>query len=253
MYKIFLPVFLLLTTHLVSQHYITFGIGVEFGYFDSPELSSFNETYNYVNEPSLERQLKGYNGIEGLRWELGYRYIRKLIHGFTGGYQSFQGTDFAKFYNKESRKVELKNSSFFLEPEAGIKIREILLSGFLTFHFKRETKLTSDYLGPIEDIPTKSLNGVYTTESSSSIDIGASVGFIYAIFMFTGRIAYPVYTGGSENQLRDPHPLKIDDGIDVFPDHYVKYLNFEAYEGVRSNIDGFKIILSVSFALKIMD
>lgn len=253
MYKLILPVFLLLTTHLLSQHHITLGIGVSFGYLDSPELNSFNETYNFVNEAGLERPLKGYNGIEGLRWEIGYRYIRKFILGFSGGYQSHQGTDFAKYFNNESREIELKSSSFFLEPEAGIKIREILLSGFLTFHFKRETDLTSAYFGPIEDIPTKSLNGVYSTESSSSIDIGASVGFIYAIFMFTGKFAYPIYTGGSENQLRDPHPQKIEDGIDTFPDDYVKYRNFEDYEGVRSNIDGFKIILSVSFALKIKD
>jgi len=253
MYKLILPVFLLLTTHLLSQHYITFGIGVSFGYLDSPKLSLFNETYNNVNQAGLERPLKGFNGIEGLRWEIGYRYVQNFILGLTGGYQSFQGTDFAKYYNKESREVELDNSSFFLEPVGGIKIRKILLSGFLTFHFKRETKLTTAYFGPIEDIPTKSLNGEYTTRSSSSIDIGASIGFIYAIFMFTGRIAYPIYTGGSENQLRDPHPQKIEDGIDIFPDDYVKYLNFEDYEGVRSNIDGFKIILSVSFALKIKD
>ena len=66
-----------------------------------------------------------------------------------------------------------------------------------------------------------------------------------------GKISYPIYTGGSDDRLIDNTPAKVSDNLQKFPDDYWAYIAQESYDGIPSNIDGLKFLITLSYAFRI--
>ena len=95
------------------------------------------------------------------------------------------------------------------------------------------------------------LNGTYHSKTSVSADVGIAIGVVKEPFLLTGKLMYPVFTGGRSNVLQDKTAEKIATGTDVFPSDYVAYCFDKNYDGMASNIDGFKILVTLAVAIPI--
>ncbi len=227
-------------------------MGYTYALTSSDDLDYFAETYNYMNRGSLYAPLKGFSGSAGVRFQVGYRNVKGIHRAITAGYQSFENRDIAQFYNGANRTLSLKMAGLFIEGELGKMLRRpYFINGVMTFYLSRNVKLKSSYSDPSE-VASTSISGNYEGFAAFSADIGVAFGFLREPFMLTCKISFPIYTGGSSNLLRDTSPEKIEQGTQVFPDDYEKYLFYEPYTGVKSNIDGWKILITGSFIKRIL-
>jgi hypothetical protein len=217
---------------------------------ESGDLDRFTKTYNSVNAAGLAHPLEGFGGsaVAG-RVEGGYRYLGKFSGAVLLGWFGSQRKDNAVFGNGESRNLELKLNSLYVETELGYSRNNYILNGFATFFFNRTVKIETQYSGPLGDITTQSLTGTYKGTVNFSTDLGITAGFLKEPIFFMLKIAYPVYRGSGSEDLRDKGSEKITAGIDKFPGDYFEYANSPTYPGVASNIDGLKLWLTVAFAL----
>lgn len=97
----------------------------------------------------------------------------------------------------------------------------------------------------------RSLTGKYRSETGFSSDIGISFGVQKKPFFLIGKITYPFYTSGSDDRLIDNNPGKVTDNLHKYPDDYRAYVAGERYDGVATDIDGMKFLITLSYAFQI--
>jgi len=235
-----------------AQQFITFGLGFNGAFYHSKDLDQFKNTYNLLYRLHLIQELHGLKQAFGLRWEIGYRSLDRLGFAIQGGMQNYTGHDLAQFENRETRKLELKLNSFYLEGEIGHSHKNIFVNGICTFFFNRKLSLKSTYSNPLnEDIPNKSLNGTYKGDTSISTDLGIAVGYFKDPILLIGKIIYPIFTTGGSSVLQDNKSEKVAEETSIFPDQYDAFLYRQPYKGVASDIDGLKISLMVVFVVPV--
>ena len=231
-----------------AQHYFTFGVGFSGAFFKSEDLDHFKDTYNLVNSSSLAKYMRGIDGAVGLRWEVGYRYMGGLSTSVLIGLQNNTSKDAATYQNGETRSLELDMNGLFVEWELGQARNQFFINGLITLFLNRKLILESKYSDTTKKEP---LSGVYSSDATISTDLGIAIGIIRRQIILSGKITYPIFTGGKSNFLKDKRLEKIADGIDTFPADYADYCFGKSYKGVRSNIDGLKILVSIAFAIPI--
>lgn len=236
---------------LWAQQYFTVGMGYSGAFFGSDDLDRFKETYNWVNAPSLFKGLRGFAGSVGLRWEIGYRYLGRLSGAILAGIQTYENQDMAKYLNGEARELQLKMKSLYIEGEIGKTYKNFFVNGLFVIFSNRRITLKSEYAEIWGEEPKTGLDGTYEGLTSNSADFGISLGFFKEPFLLTLKVTYPLYTGGRSSVLRKVGIEKSKDKIHFFPDDYEAFLYGDPYQGVTSNIDGLKILITGAFAMKI--
>lgn len=239
-------IFIVCKSQLGAQHYITLGLGFSGVSYDSEDLGRFKETYNLVNSQRLARYMGGIGEALGLRWEGGYRYFGPLGLAVLLGIQNYTGTDAARYRNGDVRNLELEMNSLYVEGEIGHTHTSFFVNGSLTFFFNRQLILESTYSGSMNKSP---LNGTYLGGSSVSTDLGIAIGIFKEPIIITGKISYPIYSKGESTVLQDKSIEKIENGTDIFPNDYADYTYDKTYDGVSSDIDGLKILVTVAYAI----
>ena len=246
-----LLIILLLTltgSSVYAQRYLTLSLGYSAALLGSDELNLFKDTYNGIWGPDLYRPLKGFGASVGIRWAVGYRRWAPINLGISVGSLNFSSTDEARFYNA-SRQFKLDVKTWFIDFEAGKSFKKLFINGALSVCFKRDVTLQSVYSTAIEE--KQALDGTYTGLTAVSSDIGLVVGFFKEPVFISAKVTYPLFTGGGSRMLQDRSPEKLEEGTYIFPDDYEAYLYSEGYRGVKSNIDGLKILMMAEFAIKI--
>jgi hypothetical protein len=236
----------LLGNIVLSQHYITGGAGLIIGLVDSDGLDRFVTTYNQVNAPVLTNPVSNLSNVFGVRGELGYRYLHDISVAALFGYQRYSFEDVSNFSNGESRSFELSFNNIFIEGELGYKFGNFLVNGMLGFYLNRNVEMETSYTG----MSDRSLSGIYKNKTCYSSDIGISFGVQKNSFFLMGKISYPIYTGGNDDRLTDNTPAKVSDNLQKFPEDYWEYVARENYDGIPSNIDGLKFIITLSYAFQ---
>lgn len=236
---------------LWAQQYLTVGMGYSGAFFGSDDMDYFKETYNWVNAPSLYKGMRGFAGSVGLRWELGYRYLGRLNGAILAGIQTYESQDEAKYLNGELRGIEIKIKSLYVEGEIGKTFKRFFVNGLLVIFLNRRTTLKSTYAEIWGERPKTGLDGTYEGSISTSADLGISLGFFKEPFLLTLKVTYPLYTGGKSTVLRKVNIEESRNEVYVFPNDYEAFLYGEPYQGVTGNIDGLKILITGSFAMKI--
>ena len=237
----------LLGNLVFAQHYITGGAGLIIGLVDSDGLDRFVSSYNQVNAPVLTNPVSNFSNVFGVRGELGYRYLHDISAAALIGYQNYSFEDVSNFSNGESRSFELSFNNIFIEGELGYKFGNFLVNGMLGLYLNRNVEIETSYTGTSD----RSLSGIYKNKTCYSSDIGISFGIQKNSFFLMGKISYPIYTGGSDDRLIDNTPAKVSDNLQKFPDDYWAYVQSENYDGVASNIDGLRFLITLSYAFRI--
>jgi hypothetical protein len=250
-----LTIFLLCFSSVQSQHYITPTIGYSLAFFNSDGLDEFTETYNGFHRDfqfGLLNEFKGLDKPVGIRLELAYQYFGKLAGFANFGFQNFVTTDFAEFDNREERKLELKQRSFFIEGGIGPRLQQFFFTGIVAVYFSKRLSLESTYNlveDPDQPLP---LSGKYESDNTMSVDLGIAIGVVRDPLTLTLKLTYPVFTGGKNEVLSADNLAKMAAGTSVFPNNFDDFYFGDPYEGIMSNIDGLKIMftIGVPFRLK---
>jgi len=253
MKNFFTVVFVLLffNTLLFAQKYVTVGAGVSGAFYNSDGLKKFKKTYNLMNQNYLKQYMKGISQPLGLRGEVAFRYFSDSFN-FAGlaGMHYYTVKDVAEYHNTESRYFEFKATSLYLEGEFGLNFDGLFVNGVVTLFHNNGVSLKSEYtFPPTTEETLKALDGTYKGESYYSTDLGIAVGIVKEPIILSCKVTYPVYTVGGSSVIRDKNSTKIAMGTDIFPDDYGAYLFSEPYDGIKSNIDGLKIVLTVAFVI----
>ncbi|MDZ7343094.1 MAG: hypothetical protein ONA90_01125 [candidate division KSB1 bacterium] len=245
-------VVLLCQSPLLAQHYLTIGAGFQGMLYGSDDLDRFKDTYNTntFNVANLAFPMKGFGAGVGFRLEGGFRRFSRFSAAMLVGWQNYTGNDGAQFRNGETRNLELKIKSFFIESELGYGWNKIFVNALVALSFNRRLTMESKYEGEISG-PLDPLSGTYKSGPHLTTDLGIAAGVFKAPLFLVLKIAYPVYTGGQSNILEDPQPQKIADGFNFFPDDFNKFVNRETYKGVASDVDGLKMLITVAVAISI--
>lgn len=233
-------------SQLWAQHYITLGLGFSGAFYDSEDLSRFKGTYNSVNNPYLAKYMQGIGRAVGFRWEFGYRHIDRIGTAVLIGMQNYTSKDAAQYQNGEVRNLELEMNNLYVEFEIGHTHSIFFVNGLFTFFFNRKLILESTYLGPMSESP---LDGTYIGDTSVSTDMGITIGIFKEPIIITGKISYPIFIRGGSTVLQDKRIEKVENGTDIFPNDYVDYCYGKTYDGVASDIDGLKILVTIAFAI----
>lgn len=232
-----------------AQHFVTAGAGFGAIVLNSTDLDQFENTYNYVNNTALQSFLRGFDAGFGLQLETGYRHLAPLSKAITAGWQSHRSRDLAEFGNGEIRNLELRINSFQVSGELGRGWRNAFVNGLACVSFGRKTRLESELVHA--DTVRNPLTGTYTSAAAISLDAGLAFGLHREPVFLVAKISYPVYTGGRSKKLEDRAPEKVADGLSLFPDDYINFLERQPYAGVASDIDGLKIAVTIAFALRL--
>lgn len=246
-----------------TQHYLTPGVGYSLAFFDSDDLELFKDSYNFINKPrGLLTQFHGLKQPVGIRFEMGYFHFGKLSTHAHIGFQNYVTKDFAEFDNHENRELILKLRSFFIEGGIGPRFGKFFINGITTIYFHRKISLESIFNGPEDPQGVSPLDGEFQSTSSISTDFGIAVGINKDPIVLTLKITYPLFTGGSNDVLTDDNLAKVKAGTSLFPANFqtaLLSLNPESelygkpYDGIRSNIDGLKIIITLGVPLLIKE
>ncbi len=236
---------------LWAQQYLTLGMGYGGAFWSSEDLNLFRETYNFVNAYYLAERMRGFSPAVGARWEIGYRYLGRYCAAVLIGSQSYSGKDVAQYTNGEARRLDLRMRSLFIECELGRTYEKLFISGVVTFYINRKMTLESVYSDVSSGESKKALDGIYEGAPSVSTDLGVALGYYKDPVIITCKITYPLFTGGGSSVLRDMGAEKVTQGTSVFPDDYEAYLYGMPYHGIRGDVDGLKILVTVAFAFQI--
>jgi hypothetical protein len=248
--KIYLFIFVFVFQFsLQAQHFITLGMGLGRTFYSSNDLTTFTETYNAVNAQNLATSFNGIGNATGIRWGIGYRYYRSITTAFFVGIQNYAQKDAAKFGNGEIRQLNFSTNSIFIEYDLGHSFNKLFICGLFGIYYK-SLKIESKYFRLTGQDPPTSLTGVYKSNGSLSSDVGITTGFCRFPAILAIIISYPIYVEGGSKVLRDGNEMKIAEGLDKFPDDYLAYVNREAYSGVKSDIDGLKVAITISLTLR---
>lgn len=232
-----------------AQQYLMAGAGFSLMQFDSRDLDLFQGTYNAVNAGSGQNVfLRGFDLGIGLSAEVSYRRWSKWSQALTLGYQEMSATDIAAFTNGSQRVLKLHAEHVYLQPALGVTKKNIFVEGFLALFGARQFKLDSRLEGNDEANP---LTGVYKAKVGFTADLGLGFGARSGPILLFARVSYPVRKAGRAKILTDPAPAKVATNLSAFPDDFVKFVNLESYKGVAGDIDGFKITMTLNFALRL--
>ncbi|MBC8186521.1 hypothetical protein H8E88_36025 [candidate division KSB1 bacterium] len=248
-------VLLIFNSLLYAQKYVTVGAGVSGAFYNSKGLKEFKETYNLMNQNYLKQLMKGLSQPLGLRGEIAFRYFSDRFN-FAGlaGLQHYTIKDVAEYHNTESRYFELKATGLYLEGEFGLNFDGFFVNGVVTLFHNNGVTLKSEYsFPPTTEETIKALDGNFKGESYYSTDLGMAFGIVKEPIVISLKVTYPVYAVGGSAVLRDKNSTKVTMGTDIFPDDYGAYLFSEPYDGIKSNIDGLKILLTVAFVIPLGD
>lgn len=232
-----------------AQHFVTAGAGFGVMVINAEDLDRFSETYNYVNNPALRTFLKGFDAGVGLQVETGYRQVGRFSKAVTAGWQSYRSRDVAEFGNDEIRNLELRLNSLQVSGELGRGWRNFFVNGMAAVHFNRKTRIISELANA--DTVRSALSGTYKSAAAMALDAGIALGLYRDPVFLIAKISYPVHTGGRSEKLEDRTPAKIADGLSLFPDDYINFLERQPYAGVASAIDGLKIAITIAFAFRL--
>jgi hypothetical protein len=247
----FLLIFIMSET-LLSQHFLILGGGYSAILYTSESLDEFTESYNNFNRRYLSQPLDGIDNGIGFRLDIGYRYLSKWHFAGSGGYISYVEEDLAKYTNGERRRNKFEHRMMYLEGEAGIGIKNFFINGILGLYFNRNSKFSSDYISVDGQSIPKPLNGVYKNSVTIASDIGIAIGLYRHPFFLVAKVTIPVFTGGSDEVLRDERQSKVEEGTDRFPRNFADLFSKDPYyEGVKNDIDGIKISILLSYAIKL--
>lgn len=242
---------LTISSSAAAQHFLTVGPGFALRVFKSEKLNHFTDTYNLDNFNSLATLLNGFDGSEGLRFEVGYRYWKHYTAAVSLGWMTFTRKDNATFTNNETRLLELKSNSFYLEYEAGRPFGDFFVNGVLAFFFNRNVKIEAAYFDANGRNFARRLNGNYRGATAFSGDLGIAVGMYRKPIFLVAKITYPFFATDKSDRLRDERTAKQEDGSALFPDDYINFKAREPYDGVPNDLDGLKISLTVMFSLEL--
>lgn len=230
----------------------TVGFGYSTCLTQSDGLDSFKESFNWVYLDALSNPMKGIGPAIGPRWTLGYRWLDKTSKALSIGYQTFSGNDVGNFGNGETRNITLRIKGLFIEGEYGKMFKNMFVNGAATIYFRRDVELESSY-APERQNDKQALDGTYEGITAVSADLGLVFGLYKDPVVISIRIMYPVLTGGGSTNLKDNSPDKIANETFIFPDDYYSYLFGGSYKGVKSNIDGLKITMTMGIVVPIQD
>lgn len=246
-----LPLMLVLGVECAqAQHYLVGGAGFGVMQFNSESLDRFQQTYNSLNAGfGQSLLLKGFDLGIGLNGEVTYRHHgKKRALALAVGFQEHKATDLADFSSGTSRSLKLTARHLYVQPAVGYAQEFFFIDGFATFFLKRKFQIDSRQSGTDEPHP---LNGVYKSEVGGIVDLGLAFGMISGPIMLVAKISHPLRTSGSSKILTDPSPAKVADNFNAFPDDYISFFNGQPYGGVGSDIDGFKISVTLNYALQL--
>ena len=240
--------FALTNSQVSSQNYLTLGGNFGSMLYRSDDLDRFKDTYNFVNQGTLSSFafLQGFGSGEGVGFEIGYRHFGRWNFALLIGRQNHKGIDSAEFQNREARRLKLQINNYYVESEFGFWPHVFFVSGLVRAFFVRNLTLESKHSDPSQPNP---LNGTYKSSAPFAIDLGVAIGILREPVMVTGKITYPIYTGGHSNILEDPDPAKIADGFNFFPDDFAQFFDGMPYKGIAGDIDGLKISVTIAVVL----
>jgi len=226
--------------------------------YNSDDLDEFRDTYNRFHRDFQLGLINEFGGLHlpvGIRLELAYQYFGKLVGYANFGFQSFITKDFAEFDNREERKLELKQRSLFIEGGIGPRLKQFFIAGIFTVYFNKNLSLESTYNFVEDPNQPYPLTGKYESDKTISADFGIAFGFVKDPITLTLKIAYPLFTGGKNEFLKDDNLAKITAGTSVFPNNFDDSHFGDPYKGIESNIDGLKMMftIGVPFSLKKSD
>ncbi len=221
----------------ISQDHIQLQIALAGMFHNSADLDNFTTTYNAYNQNFLVRSLGGMSTLVGWRWGVGYRHLDRFNYAMMVGMYQVGAEDQAGFSNGERREFKLDISSPFVDLDAGYYDGTFLFNGLLTFYFTKKTRLETGYVS--FDPEERPLDGVYRGETNLSIDLGIMAGMLKYPFLITARVSSPIYTSHDESSLSN--------GISEFPSDYFSYMGKGKYPGLSSEIDGFKIFITLGY------
>ena len=232
-----------------AQHYLIAGGGFGLLQFDSRDLDLFQDTYNRVNIGSGQTVLlRGFDLGIGLSGEVSYRHMGKWSKAITFGYQEYSATDIAAFAGGAERNLKLTAKHVYAQPSFGFIKKNIFVEGVATIFGSRRFTLNSSLIDDEQENP---LSGTYQARAAFAVDAGITCGGMSGPIMLLLKISYPVHKSGQAKILTDPAAAKVLDGLSAFPDDFVKYVARQPYKGVASNIDGFKIMVTLNYAFRL--
>jgi hypothetical protein len=246
---LFFLMFVLCNGAAQAQHYLSAGAGFGLMQFDSRDLDLFQNTYNRVNAGFGQNVLlRGFDLGVGLSGEMSYRYLGNWSHALTFGYQEYSATDVAGFADGNDRNLRLNANHIYVQPSFGLNKRGLFVEGLITIYGARRFKLNSTLLKTEQ---ANSLTGVYEAQASYAMDAGIACGGLSGPIMLLVKLSYPVRKTDATKILSDPDPAKARDGLENFPADFVNYVALQPYKGLASDIDGFKIVITLSYALRL--
>ncbi len=232
------------------KKFLTVGLGLGAGFLGSDELTNFKTTYNYVYGPYLFNPFKGFGGAMVFRVELAYRKFGPQNMTFLLGWQKYKNRDVAEFAAEDAflRQLELNMNGPYADFEMGITYkRRYILNGVISLFMNRKVSIKSDYEGGEQKAD---LIGTYEGFVPFALDLGVVLGVYRDPIFLTCKITYPLFTGGGATALYDPAIARSQNDTPIIPSDYYDYFSGGGYEGVKSNIDGLKIIITMSVVAK---
>ena len=116
----------------------------------------------------------------------------------------------------------------------------------VTLFLNRKVSLTSDYVGE-EKV---GFIGEYEGFVPIALDLGVVFGLYKDPVFVTCKITYPLYTGGGTTDLYNSAIAQSRSDTPIIPNDYYNYIYGMGYEGIKSDIDGLKILFTAAIVLK---
>ncbi len=235
-----------------THHFLQ--LGSSFGRMSvtTDQLKQFQQTYNQVNSRYQVNGLSGFDNVEGLGWEVGYRHQGRWNFCLSTGVFNLSKKDAASYSNGDSRTIEMEIRQYFLEyHHQVVQTRDLFFDLFVSFFFHRKIHLTSYYNGSLSYPKPKTITGKYQSNPIFATDVGVTVGLIFQPVLLSLRFYYPVYSNGKKTLIRDSNPEKVAAGVDAFPADYEAFVYLNTYTPMTGQIDGWKIMLNIQLLLEI--
>jgi len=245
------PLLLFAVVPLYAQHFLTIGPGFSHASYDANDMQNFSDTYTVFHQEVLRSPMEGIDGSEGLRFEIGYRYIdiAETNYGVMIGFQTFNRRNNAIFGNGEYRDLKLTWNSFYTDFEIGRTWNIFFANGLLSFNFKKGLKLESQYYDAFKQPVEKSLNGTYENSASFSAAAGLAIGFYREWIFMSFKITHHLFTTNRDRVFVDNNREKSELGIEKFPNDFNRYYGREQYDGISNEFNKLQFSFNIAVAI----